>query len=477
MKKKASIFLTAAILFSVVGLIMIVGFRSDFQVMGGQDKETIENTQADLGSYSELMKKYYYHSVRDGAVKGAFYNGENSCGQEWWRIASCPDAPPFDLTKGSLTTDSSGFANSYLARTKNYDFGGIKIKETGLYQHFELYVDEERVFAGEFDEFYPVGANSVLNDDPEDYFPVVLETADETQERSFLHSYLQEVSPVRFWYMWRILQEWEDKSSIPADTCNRINSPYVFTSLDCDCPLCGNCPYPFDPSSSWTVESLVEQNVKELEKMFDGNVECSFAILGQDCKNIPIGSTPKVCPSGCKDYSCKYVPRDDPYCYSLDGELLPFKAGDCEFNSDQDPCGGCCKDCYAGQTCLGKAIFIKIEFYYEINCTDKKYLSPVDEDGFKNLMISFKEHVSMRTDDKWPTPECCPWEYYDSSCSVGTYGSPPVYGCYDNIEGKVACSALDPQTQTFTYSKCSGGSCVSVTEDKQIGCGVEQCSP
>jgi len=470
--KKASALMTGIFMLILFGLLVTVTLQQDIGILGTQEQDKQE--QESLASYSEVMKEYAYHSLRTGSTRADFENAKFGAGKEYWTVASCPDDPGFLDTYNYLMTSTRAFSNSYLLRTRNYDFGGAKVRDSGAFAEIEILVDESGVVGGDFDERYLVQGRSYMSDNANLRDPLVIEGGE--NEREFMHSYVSEVWPVRYWYMWRIIKQWIDEYSIPDNTCKHINGPWVITTLECDCPQCGGCPKPFNPESTWTIKGLLDTAVANLESRFDGNVDCSVVVDYQSCDDKPYIGHPENCEYGCKDQTCRYMPRDDPYCYSMDGEQIAAGAADCKFKGSEAACGACTSTCHGEdpyQTCLGKADNVQIEYIYTLECVDNKYQSPVYEEGFTNLLFRIKGHISMKTALDYPIPQCCyPDHYSPSTCSYSAdpYGNILCGGGGANPGGSCSTKPYG-QEEIITYSNCPD--CTDmVTETVKVGCGM-----
>jgi hypothetical protein len=262
MDRKASAFLIGFIILLVIAVFFMVSLQMNTDVTKMLSADTDQTYDSYLGGYGELLKKFSFHTLRNAATKASFEEAKTGGGKFMWRDKNCPDTPPFERTKISLETTTIADFNKYIKDAEGYDYSFIQNQDVGEISLANAWVYEAGVNNGVYDEKFNISGKSIVSNGLN-----IIQSPNKDETRSFLHDYTTYVYPVRFWYMWRIFQEWVNQNEIPATTCVAI----WHTFLD-------------DPPHCPAVDPIINSAVSHLQSMFDEYVTCEYELIFVDCK-------------------------------------------------------------------------------------------------------------------------------------------------------------------------------------------------
>lgn len=228
-----------------------------------------ESVLTKLAGYVDTIKGFSQNAqvlaIHEACRHVAAQGGQTSAtgfARSW--VCNADVSPSLRSVKFFLSNLTTDYLNSYLLKLKFEDLPTVHVSE---YTCTEFEVDE-KVYEGTFDERFNVSSiGSTIN--------VTLE-ADAVRSSNHVR---QEISQLRFWYMFRIFKQWapEGASIIAGGLCQCL--PHT-----CNCrePTYQGFCEPSDtcPPFNQCVKQALGRAVQALQAKFDEHVSCYANLIG-----------------------------------------------------------------------------------------------------------------------------------------------------------------------------------------------------
>jgi len=404
MNRRASTFM---IIF-FISLVMLIFYLVSLQnKRASADFTMSQQEKSQLASYTELLKTYEFHALRDAATRAAYESAASGAGAPngYWISYSSVTKPDLWLAESNISRYAITFANSYLSSISGADFGKVKYEDAGDITSVEILVSrpdlvEENGMASADEGFLVEGKGTS---------PLVVKSADSGEESQSQNHYKTYVYPLRYWYLYRKIGDWA-RQNLPSQlSCDFMTTYYGVGS--------GACPaFVIDEKY---VDTIAESSINLLKHSFDSDVECSYNLPCKYAKTEILCAPPVDCgacdivwpTSGCpiEDIKAKCLSGQDSgaaVCESPSEIPKPPEQPQVELTGvSQQP--NQMISCSYSPYGYGEKQTIK--FIMNVTCIDKKYQQPVGSSGFENLKFNFLVHVYLTRTTEPPEPECvCP---------------------------------------------------------------------
>jgi hypothetical protein len=405
LNKRASTFM---IIF-FIALVMLIFYLVSLQDKRASAEFTMsQEEKSHLGSYTELLKTYAFHSLRESATQAAYESAASGAGAPngYWISYSSVTKPEIWMAESNISRYAAAFSNSYLSSISGTDFGKVKYEDAGDISIINILVSspdlDERNGKANADEGFLIEGKGTS--------PMVVKSADSGEESQSQNSYTTYVYPLRYWYMYRKIRDWA-RENLPSQlSCNLMATYYGVGS--------GACPAFVIPDKA--VEHIAELSFNSLKQEFDSDVECSYTLPCEYAKTTILCAPPADCgdcnvvwpTAGCgiEDTNAKCVSgakSNDVECENPSEIPKPPEEPQVEFTGVHNEPNVNTKLCPSSPYGYGENQTIK--FIMNVSCIDRKYQQPVGSDGFENLKFNFLVHVYLSRRTEPPQPECnCP---------------------------------------------------------------------
>ena len=404
MNRRASTFM---IIF-FIALVMLIFYLVSLQNKRASSEFTMsQEEKSHLGSYTELLKTYEFHSLKDSATRAAYESAASGAGAPngYWISYSSVTKPELWMSESNISRYAVVFANSYLSSISGADFGKVRYEDAGDISMINIIVSkpdlQENNGKASADEGFLIEGKGTS--------PMVVKAADSGEESQSQNSYTTYAYPLRYWYLYRKISDWA-RQNLPSQlSCNFMTTYYGVGS--------GACPaFVIDEKY---VDTIAESSINLLKQSFDSDVECSYTLPCKYAKTEILCAPPVDCGECNLEWPMSGCPVEDSKAKCLSGQ--DSGAAVCESPSEvpkppeqpQVELTGVNREPNQMVTCpyspygYGEKQIIK--FIMNVTCIDKKYQQPVGSSGFENLKFNFLVHVYLTRTTEPPKPECvCP---------------------------------------------------------------------
>ncbi|MCX6710604.1 MAG: hypothetical protein NTZ02_00765 [Candidatus Woesearchaeota archaeon] len=404
MNRRASTFM---IIF-FIALVMLIFYLVSLQDKRASAEFTMsQEEKSHLGSYTELLKTYAFHSLKDSATRAAYESAASGAGAPngYWISYSSVTKPEIWEANSNISRYAAIFSNNYLSSISGTDFGKVKYEDAGDISMINILVSspdlQENNGKANADEGFLIEGKGTS--------PMVVKSAESGEESQSQNSYTTYVYPLRYWYLYRKIDDWAMQNLPTQLSCNFMTTYYGVGS--------GSCPaFVIDERF---VDAIAESSFNSLKQEFDSDVECSYTVPCKYAKTEILCAPPADCGdcnvvwpmAGCGvcDNSAKCVSganSDSVKCENPSEIPTPPEEPQIKLSS-------ICNDPNIQITCpyspYGYGEEQTIKFIMNVTCVDKKYQQPVGSSGFENLKFNFLVHVYLTRRTEPPRPECvCP---------------------------------------------------------------------
>jgi hypothetical protein len=412
LNKRASTFM---IIF-FIALVMLIFYLVSLQDRSASSEFTMrQEEKSHLGSYTELLKTYSFHSLRESATRAAYESAASGAGAPngYWISYSSSTKPEIWAAESNISRSASIISNSYLSSISGEDFGKIKYEDSGDMTIINVLVSSS--------DLYEIDGRAAADDgfliEGKGTSPMIVKLTDSGEESQSQNSYTTYVYPLRYWYMYRKIRDWA-RENLPSQlSCNLMSTYYGVGS--------GACPAFVIPEE--TVENIAALSFNSLKQEFDSDVECSYNLPCNYTKTEILCAPPKDC-GGCHVvWPMAGCGVEDTDAKCLSGENL--NEVQCENPSElpkpleqpQIEFTGVSNEPNQMITCpyspYGYGARQTIKFIINVSCIDRKYQQPVGSNSFENMKFNFLVHVYLTRTTEPPEPGC--------HCPVIETGEPP----------------------------------------------------
>jgi len=405
-------------------VIFIVAWMFNLFLFSSEEKRSVREIQfTKLSKYLNLVKGFtrtasilsVHEAVKEIAVEGG--GTEGFYPRDW--ICSGDVSPDIRTMRYFLSERTLAFLNNYLVNLDIEDFPDVGIRN---FSCVDYDVETGSVMSGMNDEKFNVGAyGSKVN----------ITFRDNTLVSS--NDLYQEISQVRFWYMYRKFKEWVRKTSLVANMgkclhfiCDCVNNDSLVQEECGSCPLLEEC-----------VMSVVNESLRELNETFnDEFISCTVTVwcchFGSASCSVP------ECEDCCK---CNILERGELCAERLAGiqslreESLKTRVNEIFMNSSTI-------FSYSEKPCVyWRGNRLDVSMYF--SCTDKKYF--LSTEGDRTLTFNVGANVDvinpydcLLTDEcERNEDECC--EERNGNCTRYYCKCPDFSWCIDYCSGKCEC--------------------------------------